>query len=257
LSAVNTFLSHLPNKKATKTNSGTNLRYLPSLIDAFSNAYLSASSLTPSLRRGTTTFSISLPNTADTSPTRPSNGGDSKSVHVAHFIALLQQAITNHYSPLNKKMDDKERDQLSKLRIELDFWASLQEGGDRTGGDSSSDERLSRLSLNTSTFPPASPSPSIPPVPALPSAYLGSPQSTKAPASPPYGIFTPGMSRVVSQSSTTTGSGKSTSSVGFGETSVDLVDVVRRVWGIEGSRLRSDLDGLKRAGLDEKVSRRQ
>lgn len=66
------------------------------------------------------------------------------------------------------------------------------------------------------------------------------------------------MSRVVSQSSTTTGSGKSTSIVGFGETTaVDLVDVVRRVWGIDGSRLRSDLDGLKRAGLDEKVSRNQ
>lgn len=247
--AVNTFLSHLPNKKATKTNSGTNLRYIPSLIDAFTNAYLSASSLQPSLRRGTSTFSISLPNTADTSPTRPTNGGDHKAVHVAHFIALLQQAIANHYSPLNKKVDEKEREHCSKLRVELDYWASMQEK-DR-GGISSPDERMSRLSLSVSTqYTPTSPL--IPPVPALPAAYLSTP-SSKAPASPPHGIFTPaGMSRVVSQSSTTTSSAKS--AVGFGETTtVDLVDVVRRVWGIDGARLRSDLDGLKRAGLDEKV----
>lgn len=33
----------------------------------------------------------------------------------------------------------------------------------------------------------------------------------------------------------------------------DLVDVVRRVWAVDGAKLRSDLDALKRACLDEKV----
>lgn len=38
-----------------------------------------------------------------------------------------------------------------------------------------------------------------------------------------------------------------------GTSGVDLIDVVRRVWGVDGAKLRSDLDALKRAGLDEKV----
>lgn len=216
-------------------------------------------------------FSISLPNTAGgESPPRPVAGlqGDSKTIHVAHFIALLQTAITNHYSPLNKKIDDKDRDQFSKLRVELEYYASLQEqgGNDRARAASSSgsdDHRMSRLSLNSGNGSPKSPSLSIPPVPALPTAYLGSPQSNRTagatPSSPPFGLFNPaGMSRVVSHSSTTTGSGRSASGVGFSETpGVDLVDVVRRMWGIEGPRLRSDLDGLKRAGLDERVGKDQ
>lgn len=35
---------------------------------------------------------------------------------------------------------------------------------------------------------------------------------------------------------------------------VDLIEVVARCWGVEDSKLRKDLDSLRRAGLDERVS---
>jgi hypothetical protein len=264
LTAVNTCLSHLPNKKATKTNSGTNLRYVPSLIESFGSAYLAASSLTPALRRGTS-VSISLPNTAGgTSPVRSGTNvqGDPKAVHLAHFIALLQTAVTNHYSPLNKKIDDRERDACNKVRFELEYYASLQEprGNDRVRAGSSTepeDVRFSRLSISSANgSSPLSPSLSIPPVPSVPSAYRSTSFTNKSAGSPPSspqsvisGLATP------SQMSTAASSVRSGITSTFAETTgADLIDVVRRVWGIDGAKLRSDLEALKRAGLDEKAS---
>lgn len=259
--AVNTFLSHLPNKKATKTNSGTNLRYIPALVDSFGNAYLAASALTPAMRRGTV---ISLPNTAGGSSPGKSGinlQGDSKAIHLAHFISLLQTAITNHYSPLNKKIDDREREAFTKLRVELEYYASLQErtehDGVRAGSPTEPETaRLSRLSISSmSGSTPLSPSSTIPPVPSVPSVFRSGSFASKNEPSPPSspqsvisGLATP------SQMSTTASSMRGGSMSAFVDTAgADLVDVVRRVWGVDGAKLRSDLDALKRAGLDEKV----
>lgn len=273
---MNTLLSHLPNKKATKTNSGTNLRYIPSLIDAFTNAYVSASASASPLKRGTGIY-ISSPNTAGgISPTRPvvNQTSDEKSVHVIHFIALLQTALSNHYSPLNKKVDEKDREMFAKLQAELDNYVSNPEHlGDRVRpgtSPTSTDTRMSRLSFSSAnSSAPLSPQmdTSIPPVPALPSAYLYSHASQRrspsapttpldaSPRSAHSRIPTPTeMSRVASQTSTAT-SYKSSFGGGFEESAgVDLVDVVRRIWNIEGEKLKTDLDSLRRAGLDEKVS---
>lgn len=272
---MNTLLSHLPNKKATKTNSGTNLRFVPSLIDAFTDAYVSASASASPLKRGTSIF-ISAPNTAGgLSPTRPAanHSGDEKPGHVIHFIALLQIALSNHYSPLNKKVDEKDREMYAKLQAELDSYVSnLEHLGDRVRpgtSPTSNDSRMSRLSFSSanSSAPLSPPMTSIPPVPALPSAYLHSPASQKKTSSPPTSpldasprsahsrIPTPTeMSRVASQTSTAT-SYKSSFGGGFEESAgFDLVDVVRRTWNIDGDKLKTDLDSLRRAGLDEKVS---
>ncbi|KAJ9121626.1 hypothetical protein QFC22_002246 [Naganishia vaughanmartiniae] len=271
---VNTLLSHLPNKKATKTNSGTNLRYIPSLIDAFANAYVSASASVSPLKRATGIF-ISSPNTVGgISPTRPAATqlGDEKSVHVIHFIALLQTALSNHFSPLNKKVDEKDREMFAKLQAELDNYVSTQDfHGDRVRpgtSPTSNDPRMSRLSFSSvnNSAPLSPPLSSIPPVPALPSAYLYSPASQKRTSSAPTSpldasprsahsrIPTPTeMSRVASQTSTAT-SYKSSFSGGFEDPAgVDLVEVVRRTWNVDGEKLKADLDSLRRAGLDEKT----
>lgn len=214
------------------------------------------------MRRGTV-VSISLPNTAGgTSPVRSGTSlqGDSKAVHLAHFIALLHTAITNYYSPLNKKIDDREREVFTKIRVELDYYASLQEQGGndrvRAGSSEPDDIRFSRLSISSANgSAPLSPSSTIPPVPSVPSAYRSSSFGNKTAGSPPAspqsvisGLATP------SQMSTTASSVKSGNVSIFTETTgADLIDVVRRVWGVDGAKLRSDMDALKRAGLDERV----
>ncbi|KAJ9107899.1 hypothetical protein QFC19_002642 [Naganishia cerealis] len=294
---VNTLLSHLPNKKATKTNSGTNLRFVPSLIDAFTNAYLSASSSTSPIRRATL-GSISSPNTAmGISPTQSSinQQNDEKAVHVLHFIGLLHTALCNHYSPLNKKIESKDREILAKLQTELEFHTAALHDHHPSGIRSAARSSFSgpqRLSFSSSTSPSSAPlSPpttSIPPVPTLPSAYLYSPStaasqkrtSTTTVSAPPSPLessprsahsrlpttTSTEMSRVASQTSTvTTASSYKTSFSGSGRggggsggafedsAGCDLVDVVRRLWGVDGDKLRVDLDGLRRAGLDEKT----
>jgi hypothetical protein len=240
--AVNTFLSYLPNKKATKTSSGLNLREIPVLLETFG-------SVIPANQGG-----IASP--ASTSFSTNPN----KHVHITHLIALLQTSLQGYYNPMNRKVKEDEKEMYLKIMIDLENWSLAP-------AQASSGRASAGLGLGNSPFyqeEEGHSSPSAKSVSRKSSflANISSANQQRRAGSPPPPL--PSTPSFASSSNVSLASGDSMVRTPLGdemarkmqgiESGLDLVDVVRRVFGVSKEKIGQDLEGLKRAGLDEKVS---
>lgn len=232
---VSGFMSTLPAKKsaATKTTSGANLREIPVLLECFSSHIPdSASGIPPSPGY-----------VAGRSPRQsvpiPSSGGGSvhKHTQVAHLCSLLGNSLHAYFTAGNRKLSDADRDLHARIQAEIDQY-SLNDGERSTGGfgggggGRSADGNLSSspVSESPSMFGESAYSTDV----TTPSSQLKSPTSA--------GPFQ--LARSDTQMSSPGGRKV--------KDHVDLIDVVRRVFGIDSLRLGRDLESLKRAGLNER-----
>lgn len=227
---VTTFLTHLPNRKATKTMAGLNLREIPVLLKLFD-------SILPS-------------------------GTSTKHKHALHFLAIVHSCVEQHYDPMKKKLKEGEKEMHVRITNELDSWSPRSEPIVESKppvspltagmlGSSSIDLGrqgallLSRtLSTNTTKSISSHSFASTPPLSPSLSTYGSSRISLSSQSS---GLRTP--DGLDSSYEAQRRGGFAT----LGNASVDLVDVVRRVFGISKEKFDQDLGALKRLGLDEKV----
>lgn len=204
MAAVNTFISHLPSKKATKTASGLNLREVPTLLEAFSSTLPTQDPSVPRRRSGSAS-----------PPDAPANHH-----HQEHLLFLLLSSLQSWYSPMGKNAGEKDREMHARLKAEIEGYCLP--GGEASAaashGEAMPTDRPRSLKRGSSNASMAPPSPGftgdVPPVPAIP--------------------------------------GRKNSRRNDGH--IDLVEVVGRVFGVGRNRLERDLDGLKRGGVDERVS---
>lgn len=241
--AINTFLSYLPNKKATKTATGLNLREISVLLETFS-------SVLPFTDGG---FS-SLGTKSGVNP--------QKHVHVTHMIAVLSTCLQGFYNPMKRKPKDEDREMHLRIMNELDMYSLRPEEAARqpspsfygdvtspgTEAESPSAKSVSRKSSFISNLGQRKSTISPPPMPTTPSfgssnASLVSDDSFNTP-----------YDRSPSRSSFGREQDRKGSLVNESGTPVDMIDVVRRVFAIPKDKINHDLDALRRAGLDEKVS---
>lgn len=243
--AVNTFLSYLPNKKATKTASGLNLREISVLLETFS-------SVLPSSDGGMT------------SPTTSKSVNPQKHVHITHLIAVLSMCLQGFYNPMNRKLKDEDKEMYLRIMTELDLWSLRPETaarerqqsqsfyGDLASPNSEPESPSARTVSRKSSFISSmgrKNATTPPPMPSTPS-FASSSVSLASEGS----IDTP-WDRSPSRGSSHNGREKDRkgSLVNDSGSPLDLIDVVRRVFGINKDKINHDLDSLRRAGLDEKV----
>jgi hypothetical protein len=242
--AINTFLSYLPSKKATKTASGLNLREISVLLETFS-------SVLPSIGGGIT------------SPTLNGTVNPQKHIHITHLIAVLSTCLQGFYSPMNRKLKEEDKEMHLRIMTELDLWSLRPETAARERQQSQSfygdlaspnlepespnartvsrkSSFISSMSRKNASTPPMPTTPSF----ASSSASLMSDGSidTLWDRSPSGGNFHNGREQ-----------DRKGSLVNDSGSPVDLIDVVRRVFAISKDKINHDLDTLRRAGLDEKV----
>jgi len=241
-----------------------NLREISTLLETFS-------SVLPSVEGGMTS-----PKPASAAHT----ANPHKHIHVTHLIALLSTALQGFYNPMNRKLKDEDREMHLRIMNELDSWTLRPDpqesrsqsqsiygdpmGGEPGLGSSPNAKSVSRKSSFLSGMnrkrgemgtPPPLPSPT--PGAGTPSFASSSSTSLISDGSLDTPLLSPGER---SQSRGSLGgheARRKSSAGGRGETrsEVNLIDVVRRVFGVDTDRLNHDLDGLRRAGLDEKVRR--
>ena len=221
---------------------------------------------------------MTSPKPTTTTTTTPAN--PHKHIHVTHLIALLSTALQGFYNPMNRKLKDEDREMHLRIMNELDRWSlrpdpaeersrsqsiyspgeAAMAAGEPPGSSSSPNAKsVSRKSSFLSGMnrkrdmitPPPMPTPGGTPSFASSSASLISDASSlDTPSSLSAGERSPSRgSSVGGQAGKVQGGGGR----GGTRSEVNLIDVVRRVFGVDVDRLNHDLDGLKRAGLDEKV----
>ena len=245
--AINTFLSYLPNKKATKTTTGLNLREISVLLETFS-------SILPSTDGGIT------------SPSKSFGVSPQKHIHVTHLIAVLSTCLQGFYSPMNRKPKEEDKEMHLRIMNELDLYSLRPEVAARerqqsqsfygdmpspgSEPESPSAKTVSRKSSFISNIGRSKNGTAPPPMPSTPS-FASSSVSLASDGS----IDTP-WDRSPSRGSSQNGreQDRKGSLVTESGSPVDLIDVVRRVFAIPKDKINHDLDALRRAGLDEKVS---
>lgn len=221
---VTGFMSTLPSKKAaaTKTMSGANLREIPVLLECFSSHIPDSTSGIPP----------SPGFAASRSPRQlPPLGGSSvhKHTQVAHLCSLLGNSLHVYFTAGNRKLTEADRELHARIQAEIDQY-SLQDGERSASfGGRSADGNLSSS--------PVSESPSM----FGESAYSTDVTTPSSHIKSPNGLAPIPLIRTDTQMSARKASDH-----------VDLIDVVRRVFGVDSLRLGRDLESLKRAGLNER-----
>jgi hypothetical protein len=159
LTAVNTLISHLASKKATKTPSGLNLREVPNLLEAFSTTLPVSNGTAKSLHQN--------------------SNSDANHHHQAHLLSLLLQSLQTWFSPLGKNSSEKDRDLHFRLRAEIEGYCLPEDERESTSTSTpaaSSSRRRGSSIVSGKSSPPSSPSSfnvGIPPVPPLPGSASG------------------------------------------------------------------------------------
>lgn len=236
---VNTFLSNLPNKKATKTASGLNLREIPTFLECFSGSIPDNITGLPSSSRAGRHYSQATT--------------VHKHQHIGHLISLLQTALQSHFSPMNKKITEKDKDLYFLIRTELDSYSLSPDS--ESGKESSASSVGLGYGLGGAGEVVSSP---MSQAPSLSGASAYSTDITVPSVDGKSSMTSPALYRSMTNASgMSTGAHSSQTkhsdqSIGSAMKTVDLVDVVKRVFGIDSLKLTRDLEAFKRAGLNER-----